>query len=170
MGNFLSQFGKENRFINIENTKYLKLIPYHYGDSWLIAFFHSIFKFPAPYIYNYIVNPLLIFVYYIGCLAFIEKGLGQVKKIHIILIPLVVFFTSISMPIFDFLPGRLYQWSLINLPNRTKKGGRLNVMPFDNTIEYSVTETYIPQTKEKNKFVNLSSLKSIIDNIACPIK
>jgi hypothetical protein len=43
-------------------------------------------------------------------------------------------------------------------------------MPFDNTIEYSVTETYIPQTKEKNKFVNLSSLKSIIDNIACPIK
>ena len=118
VGNFLSQFGKENRFINIENTKYLKLIPYHYGDSWLIAFFHSIFKFPAPYIYNYIVNPLLIFVYYIGCLAFIEKGLGQVKKIHIILIPLVVFFTSISMPIFDFLPGRLYQWSLINLPKQ----------------------------------------------------
>ena len=39
VGNFLSQFGKENRFINIENTKYLKLIPYHYGDSWFVAFF-----------------------------------------------------------------------------------------------------------------------------------
>jgi hypothetical protein len=43
VGNFLKEYGVENRFINIDNASNLKLIPYHYGDSWLIAFFISIF-------------------------------------------------------------------------------------------------------------------------------
>lgn len=118
VGNFLNQYGVENRFINIDSVSALKLIPYHYGDSWLIAFFISISKLPAPYVYIYMVNPLFMLIFYVGNLAILEKY--KVKRSFILsfLISFIVFFTSISLPIFDFLPGRLYQWSLVNLPKQ----------------------------------------------------
>ncbi len=118
VGNFLKEYGVENRFINIDNASNLKLIPYHYGDSWLIAFFISIFKLPAPYVYIYIVNPLFMLIYYVGNLAILEKY--KIKQSYILsfAISFIVFFTSISLSLFDFLPGRLYQWSLVNLPKQ----------------------------------------------------
>lgn len=57
-------------------------------------------------------------IFYIRNLAILEKY--KIKQSYILsfAISFIVFFTSISLPLFDFLPGRLYQWSLVNLPKQ----------------------------------------------------
>jgi hypothetical protein len=116
IGNYLYQFGIENRFLDTLNITQKSLIPYHYGDSWFIAFFLHFVPYNAPIVLNFICNPTLMIVFYIGRLSILEryKNNPTIKdKLIFLFIP---FFTTLSLPIFDFLPGQIYSWSIINLP------------------------------------------------------
>jgi hypothetical protein len=116
IGNYLYQFGIENRFLDTLNISKIALNPYHYGDSWFVAFFLNFLPFNPPIILNYICNPILLIGFYVGSLSILERYKNDISVTDKLLLLFIPLFTTISFPVFDFLPGQLYSWSIINLP------------------------------------------------------
>lgn len=99
LGSVLYFFGMENGLVDWTNLVRFSLTPYHYADSWLVAFLLEFLDFRTSNIWGLIVNSFFYILSYIVGLAIIEqvRNLKWYDFIVAILFIIITPFFSVNM-------------------------------------------------------------------------